>query len=73
MPTLHRVNTHVSDLFFNHDLESCKKRDERGRFDGWDESKLREEAESFLYMIRGLNADAAPTVEELIEDFHRRA
>jgi hypothetical protein len=65
------VETNISDLFFNRDLESCRVLDERGRFDGWDYDKLTEEAASTLNCLSGLGVPV-PDVAALVEDFLAR-
>lgn len=72
------VNAHISDLFFNSDLEDCKDFDYSGIgqkcFAGFDDDKLREEAEFFLRHIDAIvhGSIPVPTVDELLADFHNR-
>lgn len=72
------VNTHISDLFFNSDLEDCKEYAYNGIgqkfFTGYDEEKLSQEAEFFLRHIDAIvhGSISVPTVEALIADFFNR-
>lgn len=65
-------STAVSDLFFNTDLDHCVMRNHKGEFDGYDEDKLREEADSFANCIVSLNPGMMFTADELIADLYAR-
>lgn len=65
------VNPWISDLFFNHDLDQCKRYDSKHMFDGFDEKALNEEADNFLHCLDQLGV-ATPTRDELLADFHDR-
>lgn len=62
-----RVNTYVSDLFFNTDHHSSL--DSKGVF--FEHDELAEEAKAFLFCMAGLGVDI-PSVDDLVEDFRNR-
>lgn len=66
-----RVDTNISDLFFNTDLSATKMLDPKGNFTGYNEEKLREEAQMFLSALDRLGV-ATPSVEDLIADYYGR-
>lgn len=66
-----RVDANISDLFFNTDLSQTKLKDDRGHFTGYDEDKLKEEAQLFLSALDRLGV-ATPSVEDLIADYYGR-
>lgn len=70
MDVLERVDTDISDLFFNHDLSECKLFN-KGVFEGYDEDKLRQEAELFLASLSRLGVHT-PSSDALIRDFYDR-
>lgn len=65
------INQNISDLFFNTDLSGAAKEDAQGKFDGYDEVKLLDEAMMFLGSLSRLGVDI-PTSEDLIDDFYKR-
>lgn len=68
------VDIRISDLWFNHDHSSYTLHDKDGQFEGYDEAKMKEEADIFLDNIRKI-ADtciSTPSTDELIADFHKR-
>ena len=67
----HAVDGNISDLFFNTDLSSAAKSDDKGQFVGWDEAAMRQEAETFLGCLARLSV-AVPTIDDLLADFHKR-
>lgn len=72
VPRPARIDTNISDLFFNTDLQDAETRDPSdGRFAGYDVAKLREQAEVFLDCLTRLGIDA-PTCDDLIADFNAR-
>lgn len=66
-----KVNPWISDLFFNHDLSEAHVHDGAGKFAGYDDVKLREEAALFLNCLYQLGV-AVPTIDELIADYYNR-
>lgn len=66
-----RVDPNISDLFFNTDLSSTTLKDGRGHFAGYDEEKLKTEAQLFLSALDRLGV-ATPSVEDLIADYYGR-
>lgn len=65
------VDPNISDLFFNTELDNCKLKDAKGNFEGWDESKLKQEAQDFLSCLDRLGV-ITPSIEDLIGDFYDR-
>jgi len=66
------VDGNISDMFFNTDLSHCKiKNSSNGMFMGFDENKLKAEAEVFLGYLKRIRVPV-PTVDELIADFYSR-
>jgi hypothetical protein len=65
------VNVHISDLFFNRDLDHCRIL-ERGEFVRWNEDDLAEEAQSLLMNLDSLGVPNLPSADELIADFVAR-
>lgn len=65
------VNTNVSDLFFNRELSDCKKFN-GVFFNGYDKSKLIEEAKSMISSLEGLGLSNLPNPKTLVEDFMDR-
>lgn len=63
-----RVDGNISDLFFNTEHHAAYD-SEDGQF--LDHDQLEQEAWDFLTCLQALGV-AAPTVAELIEDFHNR-
>lgn len=66
------INTNISDLFFNRDLDACREYARDGEFDGFNDEKLREEAVTFLGNLRALGVKELPTVDDLITDLYAR-
>ena len=66
------IDGNISDLFFNTDVNVAAEHDLHGNFTGYNETKLRNEAEMFLACLDRLNV-AIPTIDELLADFHGRA
>lgn len=68
-----RVDAHVSDLFFNHDLSGAHRTsDGSGGFDGYDDAKLHEEAAFVLRCLDKLGVQGLPSTEQLVADFYSR-
>jgi hypothetical protein len=68
-----RVDAHVSDLFFNHDLSGAHRTpDGSGDFDGFDDAKLHEEAAFVLRCLDKLGVSDLPNAEQLVADFYSR-
>lgn len=66
-----RVNGNISDLFFNTDHDGATIM-EQGKFAGFDDSKLRDDAEMFLGCLDRLGLTDLPSAPELVQDFHGR-
>lgn len=62
------VNDDLSDLFFNIDIDDARVI-EKGRFVGWNEERLREEAETLLGRLERLGVGGLPGPDELVRDF----
>lgn len=65
------INPHISDLFFNSDVSETKMADINGQFMGYNEDELARVATDFLTSLSALGVNA-PTLDELLEDFHSR-
>lgn len=65
------IDGNISDLFFNTDVSAAAQHDLNGKFTGYDDSKLREEAELFLNCLKRLGV-AIPSVDDLTSNFHGR-
>ena len=65
------VDAFTSDLFFNLDMQGCHLKDDKGKFGGWDEQKMLEQAKWFVDCYRGLGIDKY-TPEQILNDFYGR-
>jgi hypothetical protein len=66
------IDQNISDLFFNTDLRGAElTRDSDGVFQGYDDDKLRDDAQMFLNCLEWLGV-AIPSVDDLIADFETR-
>lgn len=65
------IDQNISDLFFNTDNEGAATSDETGRFAGYDDAILRDNATIFLACLARLSV-AVPSVDELLADFLAR-
>jgi len=65
------IDGNVSDLFFNTDVTVAATHDHTGHFTGYDDAKLREEADLFLKCLDRLGV-TVPTADDLIADFLAR-
>jgi hypothetical protein len=66
------VNTDISDLFFNRDLDEAEIRDVtdgKRQFVGWNSLVLADEARTMLGNLERLGVTDLPTAENLVEDF----
>jgi hypothetical protein len=61
----------ISDLWFNTDHSASVIKDQKGRFDGWDFEKMKEDADSFRLCMSGLGI-ITPRSDKLIEDLLAR-
>jgi hypothetical protein len=67
-----RVNMHVSDLFFNRDMQEAAVFDDRGNFASYNLDVLHREAETMLSSLEGLGVRDLPSVGDLVADFQER-
>lgn len=65
------IDQNISDLFFNTDLSGTHLPEVEGKFAGYDEAKLQDEALMFLGSLTRLGIDV-PTSDDLIENFYAR-
>lgn len=65
-----RIDTNISDLFFNTDLSDTRVM-ENGQFARYDEGKMRTEAELFLGCLERLGVPV-PSPEDLVADYYAR-
>lgn len=63
-----KVDTNISDLFFNTDCDDAKVMD-KGQFVRFDETKLLESADMTLGCLKRLGVQDLPTPAELVTDF----
>lgn len=66
-----RVNTNISDLFFNYDLSDAHREDTGGDFCGYDDGVMLEKAADVIFSLEHLGVEV-PTARELVDDFHAR-
>jgi hypothetical protein len=67
-----KIDGNISYLFFNTELSVAELPTDRdGVFQGYDETKLHDEAEIFLGCLGRLGV-ATPSVDDLIADFYSR-
>lgn len=66
------INADLSDLFFNRDNDAARLL-EKGKFAGWNEEALREDAAIMLGNLERLGVVALVAPDELVRDFLDRA
>lgn len=66
------VNGWLSDLYFNYDQEEATKYDKQGKFMGWDDKVLLENAQAVIACVQGCGGQVDCTPEELVQDFKDR-
>lgn len=74
-PTHEHVDGDVSDMFFNsnhEDIIPAKKDKVETDHLGYSVDGLKAKASGFVESLKRMGANAVPTVEGLIKDFHRR-
>ncbi len=65
------INTHLSDLFFNHDISECKEF-VNGQFSHFNHDKMLEQASSVIGSLKGMGVVVEHSAEELVQDFYKR-
>ena len=67
------VDTDVSDLFMRLDLQDTQELDRDGMFVGWNDTRLRHEADGFASTIRLISGGVLDyTADDIVADFLTR-